>query len=198
MQDIGVQVMKTASIGRHTLCTVVRNMAALDILNLDMFVQFLDILSTESGKTVHQAHLTQISQVMYKLEPLPQDSRAMHLVWEGVCLRVQALGCLQSRHDVYLDLYGCEALHRSLAQLQLVHRRFVQLSAYRVEAVLDQKSPRSKPLLVMVSHQTDKLMNKPDRYTLQSCIALLAGCNGSESLPVTACNLLEGCLLLQT
>ena len=182
VRRLGVQVLNTARTGSHTLCSVVRSMAALDVLDLDMFVQFLDILSTHSGNSVYQPHLTQISQVLYKLEPLPQDSRAMHVVWEGVSLRVQALGCLQPRHERSADLHGGEALHRSLAQLQLVHRSFVTLSGYSVGAVLDQKSPRSGPLILTILHQADKLMNKPDRYTIQSCAALLAGCNGSASL----------------
>ena len=93
-----MQVMNTATTGQHTLCTVVRNMAALDVLDLDMFVQFLDIFCIQSSNIVRQAHLRQISQVMYKLEPLPQDSRAMHVVWESVRVRVHALGCLQTRH----------------------------------------------------------------------------------------------------
>ena len=182
VRDIGVQVMNTASISSHTLCIVVRNMAALDVLDLDLFVQFLDISSTQSGNTVHEAHITQISHVMYKLEPLPQDSRAMHVVWEGVRLRVQALGCPQPRHDDSEDLHRSQVIHRSLAQLQLVHTSFVQLSGYSVAAVLHQKSPRSGPVILTVLHQFDKLMNKPDRYALQVCIALLAGCNGSDPL----------------
>ena len=187
VRDIGVQVMNTASTGEHTLCTVVRNMAARDVLDLDMFVHFLDIFRIQSGNIVRQAHLRQISQVMYKLEPLPQDSRAMHL-WEGVRVRVQALGCLQTRHVDSSYFLGCEPLCRSLAQLQLVHRRFVELSAYKVEAVLDQKSPRSGPLLLVVIYHMDKLMNKPDRYALQKCRVLHAMAV-THCWTVTACNL---------
>ena len=43
----------------------------------------------------------------------------------------------------------------------------MELSAYRVEAVLDQKSSRFGPLLLVVLYQMDKLMNKPERYAPQ-------------------------------
>ena len=163
---IGVQVMNRASANAQTLCTVVRCMAALNVLDLDMFVEFLDVLKTEFGQTVSGSDLRQMHQVLHKLEPIELDSKASHIGWEGAHQRLQALGCPQPAAPVPAILRATQAMSQSLRKLNLTHRRHVQFGAYRAEAVLDQKLPRSGPLLLPILRETDTLLNKPDRYAL--------------------------------
>ena len=166
VRHIGVHVMNRASANAQTLCTVVRCMAALDVLDLDMFVEFLDVLKTEFGKTVLEADLRQMHQVLYKLEPFERDSQALHIGWEGARQRLQALGCPQPAAPVPAILRATQAMSQSLRKLNLTHKRHVQFAAYRAEAVLDKKVPRSGPLLLAILREADTLLNKPNRYAL--------------------------------
>ena len=190
VQHIGVQVMNRASANAQTLCTVVRCVAALDVLDLDMFVEFLDVLKTEFGKTVLEADLRQMHQVLYKLEPFEQDSQASHIGWEGARQRLQALGYPQPAAPVPAILRATQAMSQSLRKLNLTHRRHVQFGAYRAEAMLDQKLPRSGPLLLAILRETDTLLNKPDRYafdTSQYCLLISLEEDSCVSQQHTSC-----------
>ena len=160
---IGVQVMNMTEASDQTLFSVARCMAALDVLDLDVFVILLDTLIAHYDRTRDNTHLMQLYQVLYKLEPHPQDSESKHLAWEGACQKVEELGHLESA------LHGFEPLYESLVQLGVPHTRHVPISTYTADAVVYPRSPNSEPLLLVIFRDTDKLLNKGGRYALNLC-----------------------------
>ena len=164
MWGIGFQVIHTEGVSSQVLCSVCKSMAILNVLDLDTLEVVLNSLHAQGSSAVSDKSLLQLYQALYRLQPFPHDSKAMHSAWGGAYQRVKALGnkdCLLARHR------GVAPLNQALASLQLRHRTSVQFSPYTADAVLHQKVPGGGPILVVVVHASDLLNNNPDRYVFR-------------------------------
>ena len=164
IQGIGLQVIHTEGVSSQNLCTVCRSMAMLNVLDLATLEMVLNKVHAQGSIVVTRTSLKQLYQALYSLQPFPHDSKAMHTAWEGAYQRMNALGPEKS---VLLEKRSIGPLNKALASLQLRHRTSVRVFPNTADAVLHQKVPGGGPVLVVVVHVEQLLINRPDRYAVR-------------------------------